>query len=371
MKKRDKRIFVSGPSITDREIELVAEATRTAWYDGAYRFINQFQDEMASMANQKYGVATSSCTGALHMVLDAVGIGPGDEVIMGDIGWVSTAAVVKYLGGTPIYVDVEPDTWCIDPSAFEAAITERTKAVIPVHIYGHPADMDRIMEIAKRHDLFVLEDCAESVGSTYDGKATGSFGDVGCWSFQGAKLISTGEGGMITTSDDALLEKIQLLHSQGKDPDKLFFNLVLGYKYRMSDLQAAFGIGQLSHLEEIVDKKRLIFSRYRDRLAHLPGLTLNAEREGCKNTFWMVNLIPDASFGISKEDFGKRLQEYNIDSRPMFYPLSSLPPLKTEVNNPISYDLSARGINLPCGYKTTEEEVDYVCAAVREILRVS
>lgn len=372
IRPRKKRIPVSGPSITKKEVDYVAKAAKEGWYKNATKYVSEFEKKFADFIGVKYAIATDSCTGALQLSLIALGIDDDDEVIVPDITWISTAAAAVYVGAKPVFADMEPDSWCIDPADIEKKITKKTRAIIPVHLYGHPVDMNKIMEIAKKHKLFVIEDAAQSIGSTYYGKQTGSFGDTGCFSFFGAKLMVTGEGGILVTNNKALYEKAKFINSQGQDPKKRFWHLEIGFKTKMSGLQAALGTAQLSRIKDLVKKKRRIFSWYKQRLDNIEALILNVERDNCKNNFWMPTIILDKKFKIKKEQLMSKLLEYNIDTRPFFYPLSAMPPFKKyrRGKNPIAYALSDYAINLPSSMLITKEEVDFVCKALRAILRV-
>lgn len=371
MKKPDKTIPITGPSITDLEVNYAEEAAREGWFENHSKYINEFQKKFADYIGVDYAIATSSCHGALHLALASLGIGEGDEVIVPDITWIASASTVTYVDATPVFVDVEPDTWCIDPESVEEAITEDTKAIMPVTIYGHPPEMDEILDIAERHDLYVLEDAAESVGSKYKDKRPGSMGDCGAFSFHGTKIMTTGEGGMFVTDDKDLYERAHLLSNQGKDPDKLYWNLEIGLKYKMSNMQAAIGLAQLERIDELAEKKRQIFRWYKDRLGDIEGLQMNIERDCCFNTYWMTTVIWDESFDINKREVMDKMSDYNIMTRPIFYPLSDMPPFEdSDADTPVAHRLSPSGINLPCGHDITEKEVDYVCRAFRKVLGV-
>lgn len=369
MEKPDQIIPITVPSITNLEVDRVKEAARLGWGKNHSKYINEFEGKFAEYIGVQYAIATSSCHGALHLVLAGLGIKTGDEVIIPDITWIASAAAVTYVGATPIFVDIDPETWCIDHDSFEKAISSKTKAVMPVTIYGHPPEMDEVMEIAKKHNLYVIEDAAQSVGSKYKNKRPGSFGDCGVFSFHGTKIMTTGEGGMFVTNNPELYEKVKSLSDQGKDPNKLFWNLEIGFKYKMTNIQAALGLAQLERIDDLVSKKRQIFAWYRERLSDKEGMQMNVEKSDVYNTYWMTAIILDKEkYGIEKEELMDKLKKYNIMTRPFFYPLSSMPPLKTEVHNPIAYDLSPYGINLPCGYSITEDEVEYICNSLLEIL---
>lgn len=369
--KKQKEVLVSGPSITSKEVKYVARAAREAWDYGAYKFVSEFERKFAKYIGVKYALATSSCTGALHLALLSLGIGKGDEVIVPDIIWIASVAPITYVGARPVFVDIDPVTWCIDTKKIEEKLTKRTKAIMPVHLYGHPADMRKIIFLAAKYKLFVIEDAAESLGATYYGRKTGSMGDAGVFSFHGSKMLVTGEGGMLVTNSRKLYERARFLNSHANNPAKLFWNTEIGYKYKMSDLQAALGIAQLSRLGELLKKKRQIFSWYRNRLADFPGVRLNVQKPGCKNSYWMTTFVWDKKFKVKKGAVLKRLLNLGIHARPFFYPLTTLPPFRQKVRHSVSYTVSPYAINLPCGLNLKEKEAELVSKALLKVLKLN
>jgi perosamine synthetase len=370
-----ERIPVSGPSITEHEVAYVTEAVRTAWYENANVFHQRFESAFARHVGVRHAVALPSCTSAIHLSLLALGIGPGDEVIVPDCTWIASAAPIHYVGATTVFADIDPLTWCLSAASFEAAITPRTRAVIPVNLYGGMPDYAALREIAARHGVPIIEDAAESIGSRYHGLPAGAFGTTGVFSFHGSKTLTTGEGGMLVTDDDALWQRVQVLRDHGRQPgDRHFFNTEIGWKYKMSSMQAALGLAQLERLDELVAQKRRIFGWYRDRLGDLPGVQLNFEPEATLNTYWMVTAILPPEAG-GKEKAMAALAEAGIDSRPFFHPLSALPAYAgtasaadARTRNPVSWRLAPHGVNLPSGLNLTEAHVDRVCARLREHL---
>ena len=256
------RILYTKPSITDLEVTYAADAARNGWGERCYEYLHRFEQAFKAHLGVKYTIATSSCTGALHMGLAAMQVGPGDEVILADTNWIASAAPVVYLGAKPVFVDILPDSWCFDPERVEAAITPRTKAIMAVHLYGNLCDMDRLLDIGKRHGIPVIEDAAEAIGSQFHGKAAGSMGAFGSFSFHGSKTLTTGEGGMFATNDARLYEKVLTLsnHGRARGQTKQFWPDVVGYKYKMSNIQAAIGCAQLERIEELVGRKREILT---------------------------------------------------------------------------------------------------------------
>ncbi len=370
-----KPIPIAGPSITAKEVEYVADAAANGWFENAGAFNARFEAAFAEYTGSRFAIALPSCTSAIHLSLAALGVGPGDEVIVPDITWIASAAPITYLGATPIFADVDEATWCMTGEGFERCITERTKAVIPVDLYGNMAEMEAIRDRAHRHGIAVVEDAAEAVGSEFKGRRAGSFGDTGVFSFHGSKTMTTGEGGMVVTDDEALHDRMRTLCDHGREPgDTGFFNSEVAFKYKMSAMQAALGLAQLERIDELVDGKRRIFSLYQDRLMDLACLSLNFEAPGTKSSYWMVTAVWDPGLDLAKQDVMDRLSAEGINTRPFFHPLSTLPAYRDAADSPraarenvVSYRLGPRGINLPSGLTLTELEVDYICDRLHEI----
>jgi perosamine synthetase len=373
-----EHISVAGPWISQKEIDYVADAVAHAWYENANMYHERFEKAFAQYIGTTYAIALPSCTSAIHLSLLSLGIGKSDEVIVPDLTWIATAAPISYVGARPIFADCDDQTWCISPESFENLITSHTKAVIPVDLYGNMPEMDAIRDIARDHDIAIIEDAAEAIGSEYHTKKSGSFGETGVFSFHGSKTMTTGEGGMLVTDRKDLYDRCLALRDHGKAPgEKMFWNAEVGYKYKMSSMQAALGLAQLERIEELVDKKRQVFSWYQQDLESVEGVKLNHESPGTKNTYWMVTAIFEPEFGILKEDLIRRLKEKNIDLRPFFYPLSSQPAYsafisarKARKRNIVSYRISPYGVNLPCGMNMTTERASYVCDAIKQVLIV-
>lgn len=364
-----KPIPITGPSITDLEIKYVTEAVKNGWFENCTKYIDEFEKKFANYVGTKYAIATSSCHGALHLGLAGLEIKSGDEVIMPDLTWVASAATVTYIGAKPVFVDIDPTNWCIDPTKIESAITPRTKAIMPVTMYGHPPAMKEIMAIAKKHKLYVIEDAAQAVGSRYYGKIPGSFGDYGAYSFHGTKVFSTGEGGMFVTNNKKLYEKVYTISNIGKHPKKPFWSIIIGLKYKMTNLEAALGLAQLQRIDELIAKKRLILDWYKEGLKGIFGISFNPELPHCFSNCWLTTIVFDKEYKIKKEKMVAELRKYNIIARPFFYPVTQLPPFKTKVNHPVSYKISAFGISPPCSHIITAEEVYYVCECIKRILK--
>ena len=367
LKKVNKLILTAGPSIIEKEVEYGLDAIQNGWNEHHSDYIKKFEDAFKDYTGSNYAMATSSCTGAMHLALLALGIQAGDEVIIPEITWIATAAVVKYVGATPVFCDVDRETWTICPQSLEKKITAKTKAIMPVHVYGHPCEMKPIWDLAKKYNLKIIEDAAQSIGAEYKGQKTGSLGDAAGFSFQGAKALVTGEGGMLLCKDKDIFERSRFKGDHGRDSKKTLFNIEIGYKYKMSNLQAAIGLAQTERVEELVAKKRKIFDWYNKRLKDAEKISLNAQKSWAKNIYWMTSIILSDKIKLTRDEFIQKLKERNIDSRPMFYPLSSLPMFENQ-DNPNAYFIGHRGINLPSGHNRTEEEIDYICQHIKDIL---
>jgi len=371
-----ERIVVSGPWITQKEIDYVTDAVTNAWYENANMYHERFEQVFADYIGRRYAIALPSCTSAIHLSLMALGVGPGDEVIVPEITWIASAAPVTYVGATTVFADIDPDTWCLSAESLEACITANTKAVIPVDLYGNMPDMDRILEVVDAHGVAVVEDAAEAIGSEYKGKRAGSFGTAGVFSFHGSKTMVTGEGGMLVTDNEELYARSLVLRDHGREVgDIMFRNKEIGFKYKMSSMQAALGLAQLERIDELVTRKRQIFDLYRAELESVEGVVLNYEAPSTRNTYWMVTVIVDKSLGIGKEELIQEFAQQNIDTRPFFHPLSSLPAYADSEHaamarerNSNAYRLAPFGVNLPCGLNMTQEKVHRACETLRAIL---
>lgn len=365
-----KPILVSGSSVSPLEVCYSADAALTGWNEKCFNYLKRFEACVCETLGVKYAIATPSCTAALHLALLTIGVGPGDEVILPDSTWVASANPVAYMGATPVFVDVCEDDWTIDPEAVRRAITQRTKAIIPVHLYGHPCKMDEINAIARESGIYVIEDAAESMGSLYHGIHTGALGDMGCFSFHGSKTVVMGEGGVFTTNNEELYARAKFLGDQAKHPTIRFYNEEVGYKFRLSNLQAAFGLGQMERLEEIVAKKRQVFRWYQEELEGIKDLTLNPELSGIRNNFWMVTPVLGKVFSIDAAQVLSELEKRAISSRPFFYPCTDLPIYQScrRDPTPMAHRLHERAFNLPSGAEMTREEVQYICAHLRQVL---
>ena len=372
-----EQISVSGPWITKKEIDYVADSVTNAWYSSANIYHERFEKAFSEYLGVKYAVALPSCTSAIHLSLLALKIGPGDEVVVPDITWIASAAPINYVGATTVFADIDPKTWCLSARSFEQSITPRTKAVIPVDLYGNMPDWDAIRDVADKNKIAIIEDAAEAVGSEYNGSKAGSFGNTCVFSFHGSKTLTTGEGGMLVTDMEDIYNRVLFLRDHGRKPgDKLFCNTEVAYKYKMSSMQAALGLAQLERIEELVSRKRRIFSWYKKELSGVKEVTLNYESAMTKNTFWMVTAIIDEKLGIKKDRLMQLMSEKGIECRPFFYPLSSLKPYQhmqqakeARYRNKVSYQISPYGLNLPSSMKMSEDIVGFVCDSLIGILQ--
>lgn len=370
------RIPVAGPWITEKEVAYVADAAAHAWYGDANIYHQRFESAFAKYLGVKHAMALPSCTSAIHLSLLALGIGPGDEVIVPDITWIASAAPVTYVGASAVFADIDPATWCLSVQSFERCITPRTKAVIPVDLYGGTPDWDGLRAVADAHHVVIIEDAAQAVGAEYHARRAGSFGTIGVFSFHGSKTLTTGEGGLLVTNDSALYDRAAFLRDHGRAPGpKQFWNAAVAYKYKMSSLQAALGLAQLERIDELMARKREAFEWYRKDLENLDGVCLNSQPDDTVNAYWMVTLILNPHHGLTKEAVIALLAERRIDSRPFFYPLSSLPAYQdldeakvARHRNATAYAISPLGINLPSALALTREDVRTVCEALRSLL---
>lgn len=353
-----KKIYYAKPSITDKEIAYVTDAITNGWGEKCYNYIYRFEDLFKKYLCAGYSISTSSCTGALHIAFATIGIKPGDEVIVPDITWAASVVPIVYLGGVPVFVDILPDSWCIDPEKVKKAVTHKTKAILAVHLYGNLAEIDELRKIANDNKLFLIEDAAEALGSEYKGKKAGSMGDFGVFSFHGTKTITTGEGGMLVTNNIELFERAKILWDHGRDPrsGKMFWVDNIGYKYKMSNMQAAMGCAQIERAKELIEKKRRQFNLYFDTFSQINGCTMNPEPGYTKNSYWMPTLIFNKSLNINRDDLVSFMKSKNVDIRNFFYPNSMFPMFKEKKENFVSYDIYNRGINLPSYYDLSEEE---------------
>ena len=358
-------ILTAGPSITKKEIDYVNDAVTNGWNDNWNSYIVRLEEAFKDKFNAKHALLTSSCTGGMHMAARAMDIGEGDEVLVPELTWVATASAPYYLGAKPVFVDVDKDTWTIDLKSAEKYITSKTKAIMPVHLYGHPSNMDEVMIFANKHNLKVLEDAAPAIGAKCNDKLVATYGSASVFSFQGAKMMVTGEVGIVLTNDDEIFAKIKQYseHGRSRDPSKTFWIETIGYKYKMSNIQAALGLAQFERLDELISKKREIFSWYENRLSQYHDIKLNKEADWAHSIYWMtsINLIKKS---MSRDELMKKMKEDNIDTRPVFPTISKYPMWYSDCDNPIATAISENSINLPSGHNLTKDDINLVCDSI-------
>ena len=363
-----KRVPVNEPLITDAAKRYVSEAMETGWISSAGPCIEKFEHVFAEFVGTKHAIFVTSGTAALHIAQRTLDIGPGDEVIMPNFTMIASPFSTLYCGATPVFVDIDRETLNIDPTLIEAKITEKTKAIMPVHIYGLPCGMDPILEIATKHNLAVIEDAAEVHGATYKGHKCGSLGTINAFSFYGNKIVTTGEGGMITTDDDDLAERARWLKDLAHSKEKRFRHEELGFNYRPTNLQAAVGLGQMESIEDLLKRKKSMAALYNERLSGIEGLRLPKETANAENVYWMYAVIVEDSCKLSRDELCTALKEKGVDTREFFLPCHSQPAinLQSEEEFPVTEDISARGFYLPSGLAITDEQIHYVCDALEQ-----
>jgi perosamine synthetase len=364
----ERFIPVSKPVLIGNEREYVLDCLDSSWISSNGKYIELFEKRFADYLGIKHAVSCCNGTVALHLALLSLGIGSGDEVIVPTLTYVATANAVKYTGATPVFVDCDPVTWNMDPGKLETLITPKTKTIVPVPLYGHPCDMDPIISIAKKHDLFVVEDAAEALGAQYKGRMCGSIADISTFSFYGNKTITTGEGGMVVTNDDDLAEKVRLLKGQGMDPQRRYWFPIVGYNYRMTNIEAAIGLAQLENVQTFLDKRRLIADWYADRLKEIRGITLPVEKSYASHSYWMYSILIEDECGKSRDEMMNWLADNNIETRPFFYPMHVMPVYedKTAKHLSTAVSIASRGINLPTYYELEENDVEFISTELRK-----
>jgi len=371
-----RRIPVCEPYLAGREAEYVRDCIDTNWISSAGKYLAQFEEGFARYCGCAHGIATTSGTTALHLAIAARGLGPGDEIIMPAFTIASTVFAALYAAATPVLVDVEPDTWTMRVEDVAAKVGPRTRAILPVHMYGHPCDMDPLRDLARRHDLWVLEDAAEAHGAEYKGARCGSLGDAACFSFYANKIVSTGEGGMVVTNDAQLADRCRSLKNLGFNRERRFLHDAVGFNYRMTNVQAAIGLAQLERADEYVALRRLHGARYTALLQNVEGLRLPVERPWARNVYWMFGIVVEDGFGCSRDEVRAGLAERGVDTRTFFIPMHEQPVfhrqgLFSSEQYPVASDLGRRGLYLPSSTGLTDADLAYVADAVRDVQRVA
>jgi perosamine synthetase len=354
-------IPVAEPLLAGNELAYVTECIKSGWVSALGKYVRDFEEGFAHYCGVRYGVATFNGTVALHLLAATLNFGPGDEIIMPSLTYVATASGMRYTGATPVFVDSEPQTWNIDPDRVVEAITPRTKAIIAVHLYGHPADMDSLRQITNEHNLLLIEDAAEAHGACYKGQRTGGLSDAAIFSFYGNKIITSGEGGIIITNNKAWAERAFFLENQGRYSDNPYWHPEIAYNYRMTNIQAAIALAQLERIDDLIAIRQRNAAHYQRRLAEIPGLTLPPQASWAENVYWMYSVLVEDEFGMDRDTLRLKLRQANIESRPFFYPVHTLPMYKTDQSLPVAEALARRGLNLPSGATLTPEQIDYIC----------
>jgi perosamine synthetase len=364
-------IPVASSDVSGNEEAYVVDAVRSTWISSSGKYVERFEREFAELCGVRAAMAVANGTVALHLALVALGVEPGDEVIVPALGYVAAANAVRYAGAEPVFVDADPATWCIDPSKIAAAVGPKTRGILPVHVYGHPADMDAVGEVARARGLWVLEDAAEAHVARYKGRVAGSLGTMATFSFYGNKVLTAGEGGAVTTADAQLEARARLYKNQGMDPARRYFHPVVGYNYRLTNVACAILCAQLERREAILARRRAIFARYQAGLEGVPGIGMQPVAPWAEISPWLFCITVEAAAAMGRDALMKRLGEQKIDSRPFFVPLHRLPPYEAASRArgeelPVTERLSATGINLPTYNAMRDEDVDRVCDVIRK-----
>jgi len=361
-----RNIPVAAPALVGNENRYVNDCLETNWISSNGSYISRFEEAFANYIGVNHAISCCNGTAAIHLALLALGIGPGDEVIVPTLTFVATANAVRYTGADVVLVDCEPESWNIDTNKLEVMITRKTKAIIPVPLYGHPCDMDPIIALSRKHGLYVIEDAAEAIGGRYKGRLCGSMAHISTFSFYGNKTITTGEGGMVVTNDDQLATKIRLYQGQGMDSEKRYWFPVVGHNYRMTNIEAAIGLAQLENIDMFLEKRKTIARLYNYYLADLQGLTLPVEKSYAAHSYWMYSILVEDDFAHSRDETMALLAMNGVDTRPFFYPMHCMPVYKSAYHQDlkVAEEVASRGINLPTFYNLTEEDIQYIASTL-------
>ncbi len=366
-------IPVCEPYLPGNELEYVIECIKSNWISSKGKYIEEFETKFANYCDCRYGISTTSGTTALHLAVASLGIGEGDEVIIPTFTMAATAFAIFYTGAKPVLVDSEPETWNINPEKIEEKITENTKAVMPVHIYGHPVDMDPILEIAEEHDLYIIEDAAEANGARYKNRITGSLGDCAAFSFYTNKMITTGEGGMMVTDNEDIAGRARALEDMAFSKERRFLHTDIGFNYRMTNIQAAIGLAQLERIDDFVEMRRKNARLYSSLLEEVNGIRLPIEKDYVKNVYWMYSILIEDSHTMVRDEFMKQLENKGIETRTFFIPMHEQPVFHKKKmfigeSYPVAENIAKQGLYLPSGTAIKKEEIEYVCNTIKDIL---
>jgi perosamine synthetase len=367
-----RHIPVAAPALIGNEAAYVSDCIESTWISSAGQYVERFEAAFAEFCDVGYAVSCCNGTAALHLALLALGVEPGDEVIVPTLTFVATANAVTYCGARPVFVDSDPEIWSLDPSLLPDLITARTKGIIVVHLYGHPVDMDPVLALAQKHGLFVIEDAAEAHGAEYKGRRIGSLGDVAAFSFYGNKLLTTGEGGMVVTNDAGLAAKVHQLKGQGVDPHRRYWFPVIGYNYRLTNIAAAIGLAQMEKADWHVSRRREVAAQYAQHLKSSPDIKLQPEKSWARHAYWMTSVVLDEHAAVPRDEVMARLADAGIETRPFFHPMHTLPmyqELAQEQGYPVAERLASHGINLPSSATLSGEDVAFVCDQLTHILQ--
>jgi perosamine synthetase len=364
-------IPVAAPMLVGNEKAYIMDCMESGWISSAGKYVLKFEAAFAEFCGAKHAISCCNGTAALHLSLLALGVGPGDEVIVPTLTFVATANAVTYCGARPVFVDSEAETWTLDPALIEAKITPRTRGIIAVHLYGHPARMDALKSIARKHNLFLIEDAAEAHGAEYQGRGVGALGDIAAFSFYGNKIIATGEGGMVVTDDKTLARRATQLRGQGQDFERRYWFPIIGYNYRMMNLPAAIGLAQLERADWHLQRRSEVAAWYLEELQDVRGITWQAEKEWAKPAHWLFSLILNDDIPFNRDALMAQLERRGVETRPVFYPMHVLPPYLEIAQGgayPVAERLARRGLSLPTWAGLTREDIRFVCDALRECL---
>jgi len=358
---------VAQPTLNGKEKKYVMDCLDSNWISSAGKYVTAFEEAFAKFCGVRYALTCANGTVSLQLALAALGIGPGDEVIVPTFTYIASANAVRYLGATPVFAECKYDTWNIDTKNIEQLITPRTKAIMPVHLYGLMCDMDALNELAKKHNLFIVEDAAEAHGAIYKGRKAGSFGIINSFSFFGNKIITTGEGGMVTTDDEALYNRMKLLRGQGMDPVRRYWFTVTGYNFRMTNIQAAIGLAQLENIGSFMHK-RLELARMYKQFLPVERFETQVTSPEYEHVYWMYSILLPKDSPVSRDETIEKLASEGIETRPLFYPLHVMPPYQSNKSFPVSEEVANRGLNLPTHCAMSEQDVQRVAEAIQHIL---
>ncbi len=364
------KIPVYQPSLNGNEKKYVNECLDTTWISSKGKFINQFESAFADYVGVKHAATVSNGTVAIHTALLALGIRDGDEVIVPTLTYIASVNAIAYTGATPIFVDSLEETWQIDPEDVVKKITSKTKAVMVVHLYGHPCDMDPLVEICRKYNIFLIEDCAEAIGTKYKGKYVGTFGDISTFSFFGNKTITTGEGGMVLTNDETLHDRSVHFKGQGLAKHRQYWHDVIGYNYRMTNICAAIGLAQLENIEQVLNEKKRVADTYRSLLTNTPLVFHDQVGENVYHSYWMCSILTNDA--KERDALREHLENQGIETRPLFYPVHTMPMYSAQYQrHPIAENIGWRGLNLPSYPGLKQEEIEFICNEINSFFKCS